>query len=155
MRKITYSEECVGVFLSEIAKFPDSETGGVLLGYLEEGVVYVEKASEAGPKAIHEDIYFQADPNYVDLFIDMQYANSNGRYRYLGEWHTHPQVVPEPSPKDLNSLDEISGTADEFVILLIIGAINFKAETFNEQSISILKLVEDSKFYLLLPVNEK
>lgn len=154
MRKIAYSEECIQVFMSEIAKFPESETGGVLMGYLDDGVVYVEKASEAGPKAIHDDIYFQADPNYIDLFIDMEYANSNGKYRYLGEWHTHPQVVPEPSAKDLNSLDEISATADQFVILLIIGAIKFKAENFNEQSISILKLVEDKKFYLL-PVNEK
>lgn len=154
MRKITYSEECIRVFLSEITKFPDSETGGVLMGYLDDGVVYVEKASEAGPKAVHEDIYFQADANYIDLFIDMEYANSNGKYRYLGEWHTHPQVVPEPSPKDLNSLDEVSATADEFVILLIIGAINFKAANFNEQSISVLKPVEERKFYLL-PVDEK
>lgn len=154
MRKIAYSEECIQVFLSEISKFPDSETGGVLMGYLDDGVLYVEKASEAGPKAVHEDLYFQADANYIDLFLDMEYANSNGKYRYLGEWHTHPQVVPEPSPKDLNSLDEISATADEFVILLIIGAINFKAANFNEQSISILKPVGERKFYLL-QVNEK
>lgn len=147
--RIIYSQECIQTFLSEITDFLGSETGGVLMGYIEERVVYVEKASQAGPKAIHDEIYFQADANYIDMFIDMQYANSNGKYRYLGEWHTHPQITPEPSPKDLNSLDEISATADELVILLIIGAINFKAANFDKQSISILKLVGDSNFYLL------
>lgn len=28
-------------------------------------------------------------------------------FDYLGDWHTHPQNSPEPSPRDLTSIDEI------------------------------------------------
>jgi integrative and conjugative element protein (TIGR02256 family) len=33
--------------------------------------------------------------------IDRAWAESGGTCTYLGEWHTHPERAPSPSPEDL------------------------------------------------------
>jgi integrative and conjugative element protein (TIGR02256 family) len=149
---IFYHASVLEVFEAEIAQFGVVETGGVLLGWYEEEKVVVFKATSAGPNSTHENFYFQADSNYIDMIIDMEYANSNGKINYVGEWHTHPQLTPQPSSVDLNSLDEIVESSGKPNLLLIIGAIDFKKERFPDQSISIVKLPNDSRYFELNPV---
>ncbi len=149
--KVLYQESALSVFESEISKFGIIETGGVLLGWWENETLIVSNATNAGPNAIHENFYFQADSNYIDMIIDMEYANSNGKVNYVGEWHTHPQVSPQPSKVDLNSLDEIVESSGKLNLLLIIGAMDFKKETFADQSISIVKFPNDDRFFELGP----
>ena len=149
MSKIFFSELALDVFVSQTNKFGTIETGGVLMGHVGSEGIFIEVASDPGPKAIHESVYFKADPNYIDLFIDMNYANSHGKCVYLGEWHTHPQVIPEPSSVDLISLEEISDTAEEFAILVILGAVGFTKKNFLTQSTAIIKFKDEEKFYHL------
>jgi integrative and conjugative element protein (TIGR02256 family) len=45
------------------------------------------------------------------------------RFNYLGEWHSHPSFVPEPSDRDLQSMLQIVQDPDvgaTFAILLIV-----------------------------------
>lgn len=149
LTKISYSKQALDVFYSEIIKFGEIETGGALIGYIAGDTIFVEKASNGGKNAIHEELYFHADPNYIDMFIDMEVANSNERYRYLGEWHTHPEIKPSPSYIDLQSLNEIVLSSDDFCILLIIGNKNFKSESFLNQSISLIHKKEDIEVHVL------
>lgn len=137
--RVQYSEQALKMFQSEIDKLGALETGGVLIGYIKDDLIMIEKASNGGPNAIHEEFYFRADPHYIDMFIDMEIANSSGEIRYIGEWHTHPQVEPEPSDLDLNSLCEIAESANDFCMLLIIGAVEFLPQLFFNQSITIIK----------------
>jgi integrative and conjugative element protein (TIGR02256 family) len=137
------------MFDFQIRKFGTIETGGVLMGHLTNGTLYVEKASDPGPNAIHELTYFRADANYIDMYIDMEFANSNGENIYLGEWHTHPQTFPEPSPTDTNSLAEIAQTSEEYALLLILGAVDFSRDFFSKQHILLLKYKNDRRFYSL------
>ena len=148
--KARIKKEVLKVFSTEIDKAKPLETGGVLVGFFETNIIQICNASSPGPKADHEEIFFQADPDFVDMFIDMEHANSGGRYSYLGEWHTHPQIDPEPSEIDLKSLEEIASTAgSNFTILLIIGAVDYNYSVFQEQSILILKYSDDEKYYRL------
>lgn len=147
--QVRLNKEVLRLFELQISRFGMTETGGVLMGYVEDETIFVEKASDPGPKALHENVNFQADPDYTDMFIDMEYANSNGKNRYLGEWHTHPQIVPEPSELDLISLAEIAETSDDFALLLIIGAIHYSTNEFSSHSISILKKKNQDDFHLL------
>ena len=144
---IVFSGNVIEVISSQIKKFGWRETGGVLLGYLDNGVLNVEKASAPGPKATHEPEYFRADANYIDMFIDMEIANSGGRLRYLGEWHTHPQIEPYPSKIDFISLSEIAASCDDFVVMLIVGAVQYVPEKFSKQHIALVKFKEDIHFY--------
>ena len=150
MATLRFSSMALATFDLEIQRFPNLEVGGVLLGCIvDEDTIFIQTASEGGPKAIHEEFYFQADHNYVDMLIDMEYANSEGKVVYLGEWHTHPQIHPEPSPKDLHSLTEIAASAEQFSILLIIGATNYQTKKFIDHSIAILKYNDEKMFYTL------
>lgn len=139
MKEIIYTKQALQMFQSEIELFGSIETGGVLLGYIKDDLLIIEKASNGGSNAIHEEFYFRADPHYVDMFIDMEIANSGNKLRYIGEWHTHPQINPIPSELDLQSLYEISESSYDFCLLLIIGAIDFVPNLFPNQSISIIK----------------
>ena len=52
-------------------------------------------------------------------------ANSNNyrRFNYIGEWHSHPSFVTEPSPHDDASMREIALDPDvgaNFVVLLVV-----------------------------------
>lgn len=148
--KALIKKEVLKVFSTEIDKSKSLETGGVLVGFFENNVINICNASPPGPKADHEEIFFQADPDFVDMFIDMEHANSGGKYSYLGEWHSHPQIKPVPSVIDLNSIEEIASTArNNFTILLIIGAIDYNYSAFQEQSILVIKYSDDDKFYEL------
>ncbi|MBS1511079.1 MAG: Mov34/MPN/PAD-1 family protein [Bacteroidetes bacterium] len=149
IQKIKFSREAMDVFCTEIAEWGTIETGGVLVGYIENDIIYIAKASSPGPNAIHDIASFQADANYVDMFIDMESANSAGRYQYIGEWHTHPQIEPTPSDTDLISLKEIADTSTDFALVFIIGAIDFKKEFLNTQSVCVIKFLNDPLFYQL------
>lgn len=149
IKKVFYKKQAIEVFQSEIEKFDGLESGGVLIGYIEDDVLIVDKASGGGPNAIHEELYFRADPNYVDMFIDMEIANSGGELRYLGEWHTHPQIKPKPSELDLQSLYEIAESSGDFCVLLIIGAINSQTSLLPKQTITIIKQKKVEEFYIL------
>lgn len=149
INKIVYSNQSLEVFKDEIDNYGEIETGGVLLGYIEDSTIFIEKASNGGPKAIHEYMYFQADADYIDMFIDIEVANSLGKLRYIGEWHTHSQIRPEPSSIDLQSLYEISETSKDFSTLLIIGVTKFSKKKFKNSSISILKQKNEDEFYFL------
>lgn len=149
IKKIKFSEQALKTFAAEIEKFGTIEAGGVLIGQILDGIALIEKATDGGPKAVHEEYYFQADPNYINMLIDMEYANSDGKSVYLGEWHTHPQIRPEPSTKDLRSLDEIADSSDEFAILLILGAVNFDIKKLPNQYFSIIKYKDQEDFFRL------
>ncbi len=149
--KLIYHESVLKTFEAEVTKFGIIETGGVLLGNVNSEGIIVTKAIDAGPNAIHENFYFKADNNYVEMMIDIEYANSKGKVTYIGEWHSHPQVTPEPSEIDLNSLREICESSGTINLLLILGAIDFSKSKFLEQSISIVKAPNETKFYKIRP----
>ncbi|MDX8339768.1 Mov34/MPN/PAD-1 family protein [Draconibacterium sp. IB214405] len=149
LTRIKFSSQALNLFNSEILEYGRIETGGVLIGNTSEDTIYVEKASNGGTNAIHELLYFRADPNFIDMFIDMEVANSKCQLRYLGEWHTHPEVIPAPSIKDLQSLNEIADSSDDFCILLIIGNKDFSPGAFIEQSISLIQENGNDNVYVL------
>ena len=80
------------------------------------------------------------------MIIDLEYANSNGKIQYIGEWHTHPQINPYPSKLDLISLSEITNSSKHINVLLIIGGIGFNKSKFLDQSISIVKYFDQNNF---------
>lgn len=151
VQQIILRRAAAEIITSEIKEFGHTETGGVLMGRVEKDSIVIEIASGAGPSAIHESIYFQADSDFIDMFVDMEYANSNGQNIYLGEWHTHPEKYPSPSSIDLQSIDEISDNCDEMVIMIIFGAVAFNIKEVTTKSYAVIKFRNDKRF-LRIPV---
>lgn len=149
LENVIFSRQALHMFQSEIETYGVVETGGVMLGYIVDKTIYVEKVSNGGTKAIHDYLYFRADNDFIEMFIDMEIANSGGEYRYLGEWHTHPEIYPNPSELDLDSLEEIADSTRDFCVGLILGSLDYSTDVFSEQSICLIKCVDSPHFQLL------
>lgn len=86
-----------------------NETGGVLLGRIEEdGTGRVAYASDAGPNAVETPERFDRDVAHCQGWIDERLQP--GVCEYLGEWHSHTLGEARPSPLDAQSLAGIART---------------------------------------------
>lgn len=85
------------------------ETGGALFGYeTAEGDVVVTQAFGPGPKARHRRFRLVSDRAHTQRLINEIFASSEGRERYIGEWHSHPLGEARLSGKDVETLDDIA-----------------------------------------------
>lgn len=87
----------------------DRETGGALIGFeATDGRVVVLEATDAGPNAVETRMRFVYDPAHVNARLDQAYKRLGERGLYVGEWHTHLEADPQPSPRDAASLSAIA-----------------------------------------------
>jgi proteasome lid subunit RPN8/RPN11 len=65
----------------------------------------------AGPTAasVRGDHTFRLDPKGLAHLIGRHHRASGGRVRFLGMWHTHPGLVPEPSSVDIQAMASVLG----------------------------------------------
>ena len=87
-------------------KFPD-ETGGILIGKVDNGCVFIHYAIGPGKNACHTSNRFKRDGDYSQEQLDFIASETTGKYDYLGEWHSH-FFDPRPSSVDINSMDWIA-----------------------------------------------
>lgn len=109
----------------EAASRHPSETGGVMLGYADEGDdVVVTTIIGPGPRAIHARSRFVPDHAYHVAEVARLYEASGRRWTYLGDWHTHPDAPAYLSPTDADTLEQIAGARMARVprpVMLILG----------------------------------
>ena len=100
-----------------------NETGGVLLGRYEDDHRTAAVLDVTGPPAGSSwgRTWFRRGAGDLDALLDQRWKQ--GIY-YLGEWHTHPDSSPAPSPDDVRAMQSIS-TKPSYAcpepILLILG----------------------------------
>lgn len=88
----------------ECRKYPDTETGGILVGYKNAEQTTVTHATGSGPKADRSSHHFTKDTQYLQTVLNLL-----GHYYqvdYLGVWHKHPLSMPHPSGGDIVSAME-------------------------------------------------
>jgi integrative and conjugative element protein (TIGR02256 family) len=80
------------------------ETGGMLLGYVSPNTdpedVVIERVIGPGPNAKHFSDRFEPDGHWQQCRLADAYQQSGRITTYLGDWHTHPDGLPEPSWRD-------------------------------------------------------
>lgn len=78
------------------------EAGGVLLGrhILDTRDIVVDRVSIPMPGDRRSRARFFRARSRHQRIIDEAWRESNGTCTYLGEWHTHPERCPTPSPED-------------------------------------------------------
>jgi integrative and conjugative element protein (TIGR02256 family) len=102
----------------------DKEAGGILLGQVTEKGVFILKASVPCSADKASRTGFVRNKKKAQNIIDYEHVNSGGQTIYLGEWHTHPEPFPSPSPVDLRMITdqyEKNHLNENFLILLITG----------------------------------
>lgn len=100
--KVVFSERAYTALLSETYEKIKTETGGILLGFYEDGVWYVVEAIDPGPHSIFEVAYFEYDREYVNHLINKVARLYRRDLALVGLWHRHP-----------GSFDMFSGTDDQ------------------------------------------
>jgi integrative and conjugative element protein (TIGR02256 family) len=116
--------------LSQGARAYPHETGGVLVGHYDdshhEAIVEMlapkPSDSRAGRSA------FVRGTKKLKGFLSSLWRSTTPRLHYIGEWHTHPDGVPEPSGTDRDSMWAIATDGRAMCpepVLVILGG-NFR-----------------------------
>ncbi|MBN1361998.1 MAG: ThiF family adenylyltransferase [Sedimentisphaerales bacterium] len=113
---------------------PDAETGGVLIGYVADRRAIVLRCTGPGPNAVCTAAEFRRDVDFVQSELDQAATELGYRGLYVGEWHSHLMRVPEPSPRDIQSLFEISQAPNYLTrcpVMVIAGVTTAEAASVN------------------------
>jgi integrative and conjugative element protein (TIGR02256 family) len=152
IKKVVIKSKAKETLIAETHRFKRLETGGVLCGYYDNEYLIIDSVSGPGPDADHQIDEFIMDKEYMDKFLDSQYAESKGKNIYLGEWHTHPQKHPEPSGQDLKSIAERTMEwANGSIVFLIIGFVGLQDKNLPNQIIAIF-FDERKQSYWQVPI---
>lgn len=99
----------------------DREAGGQLFGTISGREVVVERATGVRPGDRRRRTSFV--PNRAAEQHEIAVQHRDGRV-YLGDWHTHPELAPAPSARDLASVREIARKSRHLagpVVLVVVG----------------------------------
>lgn len=99
--KVVFSDRAYAAVLAETTEKISTETGGLFLGAVEDGVWYIVETIDPGPKSIFEVAYFEYDQQYTQHLINKIANLYEKRLSLIGLWHRHP-----------GSFDVFSGTDD-------------------------------------------
>nr|WP_294864226.1 Mov34/MPN/PAD-1 family protein [uncultured Pseudogulbenkiania sp.] len=109
MTQVWLSQSAFKVITAEANRVYPLETGGILLGYFSEnGIPVVVVAIGPGPDGEHKRTRFLPDHSWQCEQIDFFYEKSHGNWKYMGDWHTHPDGIPQMSWLDKRTLKTIA-----------------------------------------------
>ena len=110
-RKIKISPLVISIFEKYIQKGCGSlEAGGIIIGKenLSNNDLVFVSATEPLKRDIRRKYRFhRKDKGHVTLFNRI-YDESRQIHRYIGEWHTHPEKIPNYSGIDLKNWERIA-----------------------------------------------
>lgn len=116
---IAFEPTAIENIKKEAAKYPNHETGGLLLGNFYEFSIYVGYSFGPFPDSVHDSANFELGVDGLKELQDKMWDEKE--VGYVGEWHSHPNNSSNPSSIDDDILLGYSRNADHPIILLIIG----------------------------------
>lgn len=115
--RVVFSARAYSSILSEVLDKVRTETGGVFLGYWENGVWQVVESIDPGPRSCFEVAYFEYDQDYVNHLINKVSRIYERQLDLIGLWHRHPGSLDRFSATD-------DGTNEQYAALSCHGAIS-------------------------------
>lgn len=103
-----------------------SEQGGMLLGRLLNGDRDVAVDIVSRPHTLDRKgrFHFFRVREPAQKLVQDRWLESGGRCNYLGEWHTHPEPIPQPSAEDLRNWVQVfqrTKVQQCFLLFVIVG----------------------------------
>ncbi len=113
-------------FGTSYALGPDVETGGMLLGQIDDarGVVWVTSIAAPTPGSEQSSSYVRLAAEYTRELLTVIEDESSGRISFIGMWHTHPHAVPFESQTDQDAVRALLTNKEHplhRVLLVIVG----------------------------------
>lgn len=97
-----------------------AEAAGVIIGERRGDHLVIQRISEPGPGDKRSRYAVDRCGPTHQVTVEQAFFQSEGTLQYLGEWHTHPEDCPTPSPRDLKSWRKHL-TEPEPMVLIIVG----------------------------------
>ncbi|HEY5125283.1 MAG TPA: Mov34/MPN/PAD-1 family protein, partial [Ignavibacteria bacterium] len=101
-----------------------NEAGGILLGQINRDCILITRASVPNKKEKSDRYNFVRNKTKAQIIIDYEFVNSGSKTIYLGEWHTHPFNIANPSRVDIEMIKEQFKNniiQTDFLMLVILG----------------------------------
>jgi integrative and conjugative element protein (TIGR02256 family) len=112
------------IFDAYRSKRRKTEAGGVLLGRVYESEIVIEVATAPTAADRAGAFFFDRSTRVSQEHVNQAWSASGGEQIYLGEWHSHPAELAEPSSRDramiLSNLRDAKMEID-FLLLIVIG----------------------------------
>jgi integrative and conjugative element protein (TIGR02256 family) len=123
---LRFGPDALAVFDTYRAK-RKTEAGGILLGRVYASEIVIEIASTPTAADRSGAFFFDRSTRVSQERVKKAWVLSGGEQIYLGEWHSHPAAIAEPSGRDramiLNNLREAKMEIDS-LFLAVIGWTN-------------------------------
>lgn len=99
-----------------------TEAGGILLGHRAGHHIHVTSATGPLPNDRRARLSFdRLDAGHQQIAYDA-WTDSGGTIDYVGDWHTHPQQMPNPSPKDYSEWEKLTELLPTSHLFAIVGS---------------------------------
>lgn len=95
------------------------EAGGVIIGERRGNHLVIQHISEPGQGDKRSRYAVDRCGPIHQLTVDQAFYQSRGTLQYLGEWHTHPEDYPTPSPRDLKSWRNYLIDPEPMVLIIV------------------------------------
>ena len=129
------------------------EAGGILLGrILDGGVMVVDTVTGPGGGDRATRFGFRRSKRRAQRAVDRSWHESAGYTNYLGEWHTHPEDVPNPSHVDLGNWSKIlvrTQCEQDSLLFLIVGRLQARLWLGQRVAGAIIELLPTTSANLL------
>ena len=121
------------------------ESGGILLGYTYEDYDEILELGHPSKADKSRLFSFIRKKKNAQTKINKAWNQSGGHLIYLGEWHTHPGHIPDPSSQDLNMIKNMLRTTRMEIshLYLIIAGINFTYWIARQEMNELFVLTEE------------
>jgi integrative and conjugative element protein (TIGR02256 family) len=101
------------------------EAGGQLFAHLAEEQVAI--SSVTGPRQADRRSRYLYLPNRREEQREIDDNHRNGLH-FVGDWHTHPEIIPTPSPSDIRTINEAVTKSRHHLhgfIMVVVGSGDF------------------------------
>lgn len=102
--------------------FLKREAGGQLFGTFEQNIIRITEATQPRKQDKRTRFGFLPHRPSEQKEISKRYSESGSHF--MGDWHTHPQKIPQPSQTDRDSVIrmlELSNHDVQGILLVVIG----------------------------------
>ncbi|MFK5893106.1 MAG: Mov34/MPN/PAD-1 family protein [Pseudomonadota bacterium] len=121
----------------------ENEAGGILLGCYRDPHIEVVLATPPGPDDIRKPLSFIRKCASHKREAHNQWKKSGKLITYIGEWHTHPQKIPEPSYTDYRNWIEFLPCSDSIICIQGTEELWVGENTNNIKKVQTLKIIQN------------
>lgn len=127
IRRVKISSEVIRIFKKLEQKQEDFEAGGILLGNVYNNYDFIIKITLPNQLDSRGFSFFNRSKIPAQLQINDSWKKSKGVLIYLGEWHTHSEINPQPSIVDIKMIKKVFEETKmeiNFIYMVIVGVNN-------------------------------